>query len=293
MISIIVPAYNEEAVIARGVRAMIDGARPGELEVIVVCNGCTDRTADAARAVTGPVQVIETPIGSKANALNLGDNAANGFPRFFVDADVLITLESVRQMAQALEQTGALAAGPAVKVDLSRASWPVRAFYEIDNRLWATGDGIGHTGVYAISEAGRARFKEFPLVTGDDAFVKRQFTDSERIGVPAAKSIVTPPATLWGLIRIKTRSHLGNYELDQRYPQLATRQGDSHGSRLAALFSNPSLWLAIGVYVFVKILARIRARWQLRLGSPQVWERDESSRIHSDVPFVQTRRASD
>lgn len=284
MISVIVPAYNEEAVIARAVRALTEGALPGELEVLVVCNGCTDTTAQVAAAVPGPVKVIETPVGSKTHALNLGDKAAAGFPRFYIDADVFITLESIRRMADALSETGALAAGPAVKVDLSRASWAVRAFYQIDDQLWAGGDGIGHSGVYAISRAGRNRFGDFPSIMGDDAFVKRQFSESERLGVPQALSVVTPPSSFWGLVRIKTRSHLGNYELARRHPELL--EGKRHGRGLFKLAKDPRHWLALGVYVLVKTLARARARWQLSRGSSPVWERDDSSRSPS-TPFPQ------
>ena len=66
MISIVVPARNEGLVIARTLRAMTTGAAPGEIDVIVVCNGCTDDTADIARSFGPPVRVIETEVGSKA-----------------------------------------------------------------------------------------------------------------------------------------------------------------------------------------------------------------------------------
>ena len=49
MISVIIPAHNEERVIARTLEAMVAGASPGELEIIVVANGCSDATADVAR----------------------------------------------------------------------------------------------------------------------------------------------------------------------------------------------------------------------------------------------------
>ena len=45
MISIIIPAYNEERVIAATLKELVPGAIAGELEVIVVCNGCTDNAA--------------------------------------------------------------------------------------------------------------------------------------------------------------------------------------------------------------------------------------------------------
>ena len=162
MISIIVPACNESSVITRGLAAMAEGANPGELEIIVVCNGCSDDTAEVARRFGNPVTVLETNEPSKVNALNLGDRAAHGFPRFYVDADVVLTLESIREIADWLAKGTTLAAAPTIRLDLSRCSWPVRAFYEIDCRMPSHLDGIGGSGVYALTEAGRKRFAEFP-----------------------------------------------------------------------------------------------------------------------------------
>lgn len=46
--SVIVPAHNEEQVIGRLLEQLLDDP-DGGLEIWVVCNGCTDRTADVAR----------------------------------------------------------------------------------------------------------------------------------------------------------------------------------------------------------------------------------------------------
>ena len=41
MISIVIPAHNEANVIQRILSALTDGADDGELDIVVVCNGCT------------------------------------------------------------------------------------------------------------------------------------------------------------------------------------------------------------------------------------------------------------
>ena len=135
MISIVVPARNEGAVIARTLTAITTGATPGEVEVIVVCNDCVDNTASVARSFGAPVRVIETEIGSKTHALNLGDKAAVGFPRIYADADVLITIGSIRMLASRLKRGDVLAAAPRSRVDLSGCSLCVRAYYDIRSRL--------------------------------------------------------------------------------------------------------------------------------------------------------------
>ena len=66
MISILVPAHNEETVIDRCLRAILDGALPGELEVIVICNGCSDGTARRARAY-GNAVMFRVSLASRTN----------------------------------------------------------------------------------------------------------------------------------------------------------------------------------------------------------------------------------
>ena len=82
MISIVIPAHNEGSVIARTLRTLTTNASPDELDVLVICNGCRDETARIARSFGEPVRVLETDIGNKAHALNLGDQACHSFPGF-------------------------------------------------------------------------------------------------------------------------------------------------------------------------------------------------------------------
>ncbi len=61
MATVIVPAHNEARVIGRLLGPLVSGARPGELDVIVVANGCTDDTAQVAAACGPMVRVISVP----------------------------------------------------------------------------------------------------------------------------------------------------------------------------------------------------------------------------------------
>ena len=47
VVSIVVPAHNEEAVIAANLRRLLEGSAPGEFDVVVVANACADGTAAA------------------------------------------------------------------------------------------------------------------------------------------------------------------------------------------------------------------------------------------------------
>ena len=103
--SVLIPAHNEEAVIGRCLDHLFDGIDPESLEVAVVCNGCHDGTAAAARAGGHPVHVIELDVASKTAALRAGDRALDTFPRLYLDADVVLRGAGARQV---LEQLGGL-----------------------------------------------------------------------------------------------------------------------------------------------------------------------------------------
>lgn len=279
---IIVPAYNEEAVIRRCLDGLTRGAAPGEVHVVVACNGCHDRTADAARAFDGPVTVVETATASKVAALNLGDAAAGGFPRLYVDADVVLTIDDVRRIVAVL-RAGAPAAAPCMRMDFTGASWGVRAYYRIWQMLPYTREGMIGVGSYALSEQGRGRFGEFPDVIADDGYVRALFAKEERPRVEGAFVTVAAPHTLPDLLKIKTRSRLGGYELTQRFPELMAREraGKPYGGAAATVLVRPWLWPHALVYAGVNLLARRRAGRRSASRAETVWERDESTRTAS------------
>ncbi|HZZ43826.1 MAG TPA: glycosyltransferase [Tepidisphaeraceae bacterium] len=292
MFSVIIPAHNESNVITRGLRALTDGANPGDLEIIVVANGCQDDTAEKVRAFGHPdVRVIETNIGSKTNALNLGDQAATGFPRLYLDADVVLSLDSAREISRVLAQGDVLAAAPAVEtIYPSGTTWAVRAYYAFWMALPYIQEGMMAAGIYAVSRNGRARFDRFPDVIADDGYFRLLFPPAERVEVRTARSVVSAPAKLWDLVLIKTRSRLGFYQLRMRFPELFSQEAQTkeYGKALMAVLRRPRLWLCAAPYLWVNIVSRYRARRQALTLTGYIWERDNSSRIENDCKSVGT-----
>jgi len=280
VISIIVPAHNEESTIERCLSALVNGAAPDELEVIVACNGCTDRTAEIARGFGLPVRVIEIEQASKTAALNAADALAIGFPRFYVDADVVLDLRSIRAMAEVLDRGDALLAAPTLRMDLSKTTWPVRAYYRVWTSLPYNQVMVG-TGAYALSRAGRARFDRFPNVIADDGFVRFRFSPAERVRVDRALSWVDPPRSLSGLIKIKTRSRLGLYQLRQMLAGGPITDARSAGGLMRTLVARPDLWPYMLVYLVINLLSRVRARRLLASVGTTAWERDDSRQVHT------------
>jgi hypothetical protein len=160
MLSVVVPAHDEEAVIERCLRALLD-APPDELDVVVVANGCRDRTVALASRFEG-VRVVELAEASKHAALNAGAAAARHVPRAYVDADVEVSGRALCAVAAAMERAGAPAGAPALRLDLDACPWHVRAFYRVWLALdWSTDAPIG-SGVYVLSEAGHDRVGAIP-----------------------------------------------------------------------------------------------------------------------------------
>src|ERR671916_3274463 len=96
--SVIIPAHNEAATIGRNLAALRMGTHGDDLDVVVVCNGCTDQTADVARRADPRARVIEIPQPSKAEAVRVGNAATDVFPRVHLDADIELTGAAVLEL---------------------------------------------------------------------------------------------------------------------------------------------------------------------------------------------------
>ena len=119
-ISIIVPAFNEEKLIAASLRSM-NAARtaftqPGWDSEIVVCdNNSTDATAELARAA-GARTVFE-PVNQIGRARNSGAAAAHGDWLIFIDADSHPSAELFADVAAEIQKGRCVAGGSTVRLD--------------------------------------------------------------------------------------------------------------------------------------------------------------------------------
>lgn len=91
-VSVIIPAYNEEKYIEKTLQALHD------VEVIVVCNGCTDKTAEIAGKYTDKVLVLE--LKGVSHARNTGATFASHVRMVFLDADILVDGEVLKNIAE-------------------------------------------------------------------------------------------------------------------------------------------------------------------------------------------------
>jgi len=101
-VSVIVPAYNEEKVVAATVHSLLAADLP-DFEIIVVDDGSKDGTAEVVRkAYTGNprVRLITKPNGGKASAINTGVAASHSDIVVVIDADTVLAPDALRLLAQ-------------------------------------------------------------------------------------------------------------------------------------------------------------------------------------------------
>jgi hypothetical protein len=273
--SVIVPAHNEEKVLARCLDALLADSEAGELEILVAANGCTDRTVEIARSYGDRVGVIEIPQASKHAALNAGDAAATVFPRAYLDADITTSAAALRAVVAELDRTGALVGAPRAMINFDGCPAVVRSFYRVWCELpWFTDNPVG-SGIYVLSAAGHARVGAFPEITNDDQYVHDLFETSERVTASSHQFLLQPPRTIVGLIRRRVRTLTGQRELEKRFGRLP---GRAPRMSLIELLGRQRVrfWDLVIFAVITKIATFTAACKKLR--GDHRWERDETSR---------------
>lgn len=261
MLSVIIPASNEERWIGGCLASLFaSDPVPGGAEVIVIANGCRDRTAEVARAVAVPagwrLEVIELAEGSKPGALNSGDARASGAIRAYLDADCTLAPGVAARIAGALASDLPLYAGATPEIAPARSPLSC-AYARFWRRLPFNRSIAPGYGLYAVNAAGRARWGAFPDIISDDTFVRLHFGEGERVQVPGA--CVWPIAEGFGaLVRTRRRQNAGLRELAREYPDLVAGGENTRpkaGEVLRLALADPAGFAA---YVTVSLAVRLR-----------------------------------
>jgi glycosyltransferase involved in cell wall biosynthesis len=123
-LSVVVPAFNEERLLAGSLAAIRDAMRAFDeagwaTELIVCDNNSTDRTAEIAREA-GAAVVFE-PVNQIARARNAGAARASGDWLLFVDADSYPDRDLMNEVVQAIRSGRCLAGGATVALETDDA----------------------------------------------------------------------------------------------------------------------------------------------------------------------------
>ena len=224
-VSVIVPAYNEERVIAQTIRSLL-ATDYAACEIIVVDDGSLDRTSEVVRAEFGAearVRLFRVANGGKAEALNFGLQQANGEVIIALDADTVFPPQSIGALARrfADERLGAVAGNAKVgnRVNLV-TRWQALEYVtaqNLDRRAFASLDCItvvpGAVGAWRKSLIEQAGGFTSDTLAEDQDLTLRIRRLGYKIGYEeTALAWTEAPDTLRGLSRQRFRWSFGTLQ---------------------------------------------------------------------------------
>ena len=125
LISVIVPVYNGQDYLENCIRS-IEGQTYGNLEVVIVNNGSTDRTGavcDRLKHDYDNVRVLTPDEQGVSASRNIGIEAAKGGLITFVDADDRLCAEALQTLFECMLDTGSDVAGCGFFIWGSEEEW--------------------------------------------------------------------------------------------------------------------------------------------------------------------------
>jgi glycosyltransferase involved in cell wall biosynthesis len=215
-ISVIIPSYNAEQVIAAQLEALANQQWRGTWEVIVADNGSTDRTLEVVEQYRSRLPGLRLVDASDrrgaAHARNLGAQAAQGQYIIFVDSDDVIAPAFIDAMAEALTKHDFVA--PRLEALTLNHHWTARLgehpqyfglmrYYNEPFLYHAGGCGLGLRRSVFLGLGG---FDESVIELEDSEFCFRaQLAGVEMHFVPDAVISVRNRASLRGMLRQSRR----------------------------------------------------------------------------------------
>jgi len=280
MLSVIIPAHNEERLIVSTLICLLADQQLTHCKIYIVCNGCTDNTISVVRSYVKSqlksltsrhieFEIIETNKASKTHALNMGIAASNTDHVILLDADISISGEDILNLFEYLNANQLLAAAPKVKFQYQKSSFLVRSYYHLSSQSFYN-QYHRLSNVIALSQEGLKRIDKIPGIIADDEYIRRQFKSDEYKILNTISFDFVCPKTLRDLLQVLTRVERGNLQLAK------LNYLDNTGANLSGFIHKPLFYFSI--FLCCKFFAKIRAKWQFANGNVSQWERDESNR---------------
>lgn len=120
MVTIIVPAYNEQDVLEKTVDSVVNLDYPkNKLEIFIVNDGSKDNTKEIADRLAkkySNVQAFHKPNGGKASAMNYGIKRSHGEIIISFDSDSMVTPNSLKAMLPYFNDPEVMCVTPSMKV---------------------------------------------------------------------------------------------------------------------------------------------------------------------------------
>lgn len=265
-VSIIIPAYNEEKVIAHTIEALLETKYPKK-EIIFVDDGSKDRTLDIAIQYKDKIKVLHKENGGKASALNYGLVYANGEIVVIVDADTIIGRNSLKEMMkgfQVNEHVAAVAGNIKVRnrvniitkcqaLEYITGIQIVRRAFDIFGSITIVPGALGAFKKSFLMEAGA--YGKDTIVEDFDQTIKLLKAGLITQGSTKATAYTEAPNTLQDFVAQRKRWYRGNIQVLTRHADALTNPRYGHLQRL----SFPYLMLGMLVTPIIGFVATINA----------------------------------
>ncbi|MFB5609699.1 MAG: glycosyltransferase, partial [Nitrosarchaeum sp.] len=265
-ISIIIPAYNEEKVIARTIEALLETKYPKK-EIIFVDDGSKDRTLDIAMQYNDKIKVLNKENGGKASALNYALVYAKGEIVVIVDADTIIGRNSLKEIIKGFnvnEHVAAVAGNIKVRnrvnmitkcqaLEYITGIQIVRRAFDIFGSITIVPGALGAFKKSILMESG-AYGKE-TIVEDFDQTIKLLKAGLITQGSTKATAYTEAPNTLHDFVAQRKRWYRGNIQVLRRHGDALTNPRFGYLQRL----SFPYLLLGMIVTPIVGFTATINA----------------------------------
>lgn len=225
-VCVLVPAFNEEAVIAATVGSILRSDYPG-LEVLVIDDGSRDGTLRVLRAAFGGdprVRIAAQPNGGKASALALGMRMTEAEIAIVIDADTVLAADAIHHLARHFTdaRVGAVSGNVHVGNDATLLGRWQRLEYVCQHHLERlAGDAVNGISVVpgAIGAWRRSAVTAAGGFTGDTLAEDCDLTLKVlRAGYvvryePAAEAFTEAPETLRGFLKQRFRWMFGTMQV--------------------------------------------------------------------------------
>lgn len=232
-ISVIIPAYNEEKVIANTIEGLLETKYPKK-EIIFVDDGSKDKTLKIANQYKDKIKVLHKENGGKATAINYGVLYSTGEIIVIVDADTIIGRQSLKEIVKGFEINEHVAAVAGNIKVRNRTNWItkcqaleyitgiqiVRRAFDVFGSITIVPGALGAFKKSFLKEAG-AYGKE-TIVEDFDQTIKLLKAGLITQGSSKATAYTEAPNTIRDFVAQRKRWYRGNIQALKRHSDALT-----------------------------------------------------------------------
>ena len=272
-ISIVIPAYNEEKVLANTIEGLLETKYPNK-EIIFVDDGSTDSTLAIASRYKEKIRVLHKENGGKATALNYGMVYAKGEIIVIVDADTIIGRSSLKEIVKGFEVNEHVAAVAGNIRVRNRTNWItkcqaleyitgiqiIRRAFDIFGSITIVPGALGAFRKSFLIEAGA--YGKDTIVEDFDQTIKLLKAGLITQGSSKATAYTEAPNTLKDFVAQRKRWYRGNIQVLKRHSDALTNPRFGYLQRL----SLPYLFLGMVVTPIIGFIATANAILGIVLG---------------------------